>query len=84
MTLNLFNFALLLNLEYEKKDSLIFKNKIFQNVFYDFVKLLDISGALYSNYYLELGGNKGKVMSELIFDIYVNITDYSLDKKKIF
>ena len=82
MTLNLFNFALLLNLEYEKKDSLIFKNKIFQNVFYDFVKLLDISGALYSNYYLELGGNKGKVMSELIFDIYVNITDYSLDKKK--
>ena len=82
MTLNLFNFAILLNLEYEKKDTLLYKNKIFQNVFYDFAYLLDITGALYSNYYLELNGLQGKVISELIYDIYFNITDYSLDKKK--
>ena len=82
MTLNLFNFAILLNLEYEKKDSLLYKNKTFQNIFYDFAYLLDITGALYSNYYLELNGHKGKVISELIYDIYFNITDYSLDKKK--
>ena len=79
---NLYNFIILLNFEYEKKNSLIFKNSTFQNIFFTAVSLLDKTGVLYSNFYIELGDLKGKLVSEIIYDIYFNITDYSFEANK--
>ena len=79
---NLFNFVILLNLEYEKSNTMIFKNNTFQNLFFTAVSLLDKTGVLYSNYYIELSDFKGKLVSEIIYDIYFNITDYSFDTGK--
>ena len=79
---NLYNFVILLNIEYEKNNSLIFKNSTFQNIFFTAVSLLDKTGVLYSNYYIELGDGKGKLVGEIIYDIYFNITDYSFDINK--
>ena len=81
---NLFNFVILLNIEYEKNNSLIFKNSTFQNIFFTAVSLLDKTGVFYSNYYIELGDGIGKLVSEIIYDIYFNITDHSFDSNKFY
>ena len=78
---NLFNFALILNLEYEKKISSLFENKEFKKIFLEYINLLDKTGILYSNYYIELSGHKGKIISEIIFDIYFAIYSDSFDPK---
>ena len=78
---NLFNLVIILFLEYEKNSSLL-KNNNFIELFYNCISILDLSGALYSNYYIELNGINGKIISEIIYDIYFAISDYSFDKGK--
>ena len=79
---NLFNFALLLNFEYEKKNSLIFQKNKFQTIFFDYIYLLDKTGVLYSNYFIELKDFNGKIISEIIYDIYFNISNYNFNASK--
>ena len=79
---NLFNFGILINMEYEKKSSLLFENKNFQKIFVKYISLLDMSGVLYCNYFIELNGINGKVISEIIFDIYFKISNISFEQDK--
>ena len=79
---NLFNFAIILDLEYEKKISALFEMKEFKKIFFKYINILDKTGVLYSNYYMELNGNKGKIISEIIFDIYFSISSVSFDHNR--
>ena len=79
---NLFNFGIIIYMEYEKKSSLLFENKNFQKIIVKYISLLDLSGVLYSNYFIELNGLNGKVISEIIFDIYFKISNISFDQSK--
>lgn len=69
-------------MEYEKKSSLLFENKNFQKIFVKYISLLDMSGVLYCNYFIELNGINGKVISEIIFDIYFKISNISFEQDK--
>ena len=72
---NLLNHAILLNEEIEN-DSNILKGKEFLGMLCKFIELLDKSGLLYSNYYI---GTRtcGKIISEIILDIFFSLSDYS-------
>ena len=80
--INLLNFAIILNLEYEKKFNSLFEKSAFQKLFYKFFSLVEKTGVLYSNYYIELNANQGKIISEIIFDIHICISNITLDKYK--
>ena len=82
LIINLFSFALILNAEYETKSSLLFENNNFHKVFYKYASLLDKTGLLYSNYFIELDEQSGKIISEIIFDIFFKISCKSFDKNK--
>ena len=77
---NLLSFTLILNMEYEKKYSLLFENSNFHKVFFKFVFLLDRTGLLYSNYFIELNETNGKIVCEIVFDIFIKISNQSFDE----
>ena len=79
---NLLNYTILLNEEIDGNSN-IFKEKKFLETFYDFIALLDKSCLLYSNYYI---GTKtcGKLVCEIILDIFFSFPDYSNKFKETF
>ena len=79
---NLFNLGVILDLEYNKKPFSLFEISTFQDLFFSYVSLLDITGALYLNYFIELDGLNGKIIGEIIFDIFFKISNKSFNKGK--
>ena len=74
---NLLNYVILLNEEIDSNSNVL-KGKAFLEIFYKFIELLDRSCLLYSNYYIGTK-NSGKIISEIILDIFFSFSDY-LDK----
>ena len=72
---NLLNQAILLNEEIDYNSNIL-NGKSFLEMFYKFIELLDRSCLLYSNYYI---GTKtcGKIISEIILDIFFSFQNYS-------
>ena len=81
---NILNFLVLLNEELEtstittQNNQLnIFNKKNFISIFYKYITLLEMSSLMYSNYYIETDDNIGKIISEVIFDIFFMIPDFN-------
>jgi hypothetical protein len=45
---------------------------------------LNQTGLLYSNYYIELEDKKGKIISEIIFDLFFELSKYYCNEKEFF
>ena len=80
---NLINVAIVLNNELEKNSKEFFKNNQFISLFFNYLNLLHQTGLLYSNYYIELEEKKGKIISEIIFDLFLELSQY-FDNEKVF
>ena len=59
---NILNILTILNEELYDKELSLFKNNSFYEIFYKYISVLDKSCLLYSNYYLEIDNNCGKIM----------------------
>ena len=73
--INLINLLILINQELDYNKNILFKNNKFCEALYKFSFLIDKSGLLYSNYYIELNENYGKIISESIYDLFFAIYD---------
>ena len=80
---NLINVAIILNNELEKNSKGIFTNIKFISIFFNYINLLHQTGLLYSNYYIELEEKKGKIVSEIIFELFLELSHY-FDNEKVF
>ena len=78
---NLINYLIILNEELENNSN-IFKISSFYEIFYKYVRLLDNSCLLFSNYYIELEEKCGKIISEIIYDLFFAIFDFSFNEKE--
>ena len=79
---NLLNFLILINQELDYNTNVIFENREFCNAIYTFIYLIEKKGILYSNYYIESNEKIGKIISEIIYDIFFAMNDYTFDSKK--
>ena len=79
---NLMNFLVLLNQELNINQNLLFKNSVFCKAFYNFIILLEESGIFYTNYYIESNENFGKIVSEIIYDIFFAMDDTTFEENK--
>ena len=78
---NLINYLVILNEEIDTNSSL-FKNNIFYEIFYKYITLLDKSSLLFSNYYIESEEKCGKIVAEIIYDIFFIIFKNSFNEKE--
>ena len=78
---NILNSLIILNEDLSNSSSL-FQNNSFYDIFYKFSSLLDKSYLLYSNYYIEFDENYGKIVSEIIYDIFFAISEYTFNEKE--
>ena len=78
---NILNSLIILNEELSNS-STIFQNNSFYDIFYKFSCLLDKSYLLYSNFYIEFDDNYGKIVSEIIYDIFFAISEYTFNEKE--
>ena len=69
----LINFLIITNNICEMKEEFFLKTKTFINCFINLVQLIDGSYLIYSNYSIKLDNTHGKLISELIFDSFLNI-----------
>ena len=81
---NLINVAIILNHELNNNSKTFFTNYKFIEIFYKYIKLLNQTGLLYSNYYIELEDKKGKIISEIIFDLFFELSKYYCNEKEFF
>ena len=79
---NLLNFLILINQELDYKENIIFENREFCNAIYTFIHLIEKKGILYSNYYIESNEKYGKIISEIIYDIFFAMNDNVFESKK--
>lgn len=79
---NLLNFLILINQELDYNENIIFENREFCNSLYTFIHLIEKKGILYSNYYIESNEKYGKVISEIIYDIFFAMNDNTFEAKK--
>jgi len=79
---NLLNFLILINQELDYNENIIFENREFCNALYTFIYLIEKKGILYSNYYIESNEKYGKIISEIIYDIFFAMNDNIFDSKK--
>ena len=79
---NLLNVILILNNELDSNSKALFQNSAFLEIFDIYISLLHQSGLLYSNFYIEFDNKYGKIISEIILDIYFSISIYSYDEKQ--
>ena len=78
---NLINVTIILNNELEKNSKEFFTNIKFIEIFLNYLNLLNQTGLLYSNYYIELEEKKGKIIIEIIFDLFLELSKYfSIEK----
>ena len=68
--INLLNFLILINEELDYNQNILFKNSKFCEALYKFISLLEKTGLLYSNYYIELNNNYGRTVCEIIYDLF--------------
>ena len=59
----------------ENKENSLFEKKGFIEVFYKFISLLEKTGLLYSNYCIESEEYYGKIISEIIYDIFLSLPE---------
>ena len=78
---NILNLLIILNEELSISSS-IFQNNLFYDIFYKFCSLLDKSYLLYSNFYIEFDDNYGKIICEIIYDIFFIISEYTFNEKE--
>ena len=78
---NLINFLIVINQELDYNKNLLFKNNKFCEALYKFTFLIEKSGLLYSNYYIELNENYGKIISESIYDLFFAIYDKDFNEE---
>ena len=77
---NLLNYLIILNEEIDNNPN-IFKNNNFLEIFYKYVSLLDKSYLLYSNFCIESSDKCGKIVSEIIYDIFFIISEKYYNEK---
>ena len=83
---NLLNCLIILDKEIESNSNL-FGNSNFYEIFYKYVTLLDKSCLFYTNYYIESSEKCGKIISEIIYDIFFSISEFTFNEsyfKKFF
>ena len=73
---HLLNVIIIFNQEMENNSKNFFTNCKFKEIFYKYINLLHQSSLLYSNYYINLEDNFGKLICEIIFDIFFEISQY--------
>ena len=73
---NLINVIIMLNKELEFNLKNFFTINQFRETLYKYLYLLKKSLLIYSNYYIELEENNGKLICEIIFDIFFEISQY--------
>ena len=73
--INLLNFLILINEELDYNKNILFKNNKFCEALYKYISLLEKTGLLYSNYYIELGNNCGRTISETVYDLFFSAYD---------
>ena len=69
---NLLNCLILLNEELNYKSNILYDNNKFYDAVYTFISLIS-EGLLYSNYCIEFKDGLGKIISEIILDIFMAI-----------
>ena len=79
---NLLNLLFILNEELSNEDSPLFSSNSFYTMIFKYISLLDKTCLLYSNYYLEIDDNCGKIVSEVIYDIFFAISVNSFNEKE--
>ena len=79
---NILNILTILNEELYDKELSLFKNNSFYEIFYKYISVLDKSCLLYSNYYLEIDNNCGKIISEVIYDIFFLTSEYTYKEQE--
>ena len=77
---NLLNLTIILNEELYNPSTL-FQNKLFFEMFHKYLYLLDKSCILYSNYYIEEDENCGKIISEIVYDIFFAINKFHFNEQ---
>ena len=80
---NLLNCLILLNEILNYKSDLIFNNNKFYDAIYDLIALA-AQGLLYSNYCIEFNDKRGKIISEIILDIFLSIPAKFFKQNKFF
>ena len=78
---NLLNYLILLNEELEN-NSLILQNIKFPDILYKYISLLVSSSLFFTNYYIELKEKKGKIISEIIYDLFFSISDFHFNESE--
>ena len=75
---NTINFLILLNKLFANE--ILFKYNSLQDLFFKLIDLLINTGLLYSNYCFEIEEKNGKIISEICYDLYIYLLDYSFQK----
>ena len=78
---NLLNSLILINEEIDYNINPLFKNSEFCESLYKYIRLLENSGLFYSNYYIEINDNFGKIISETIYDIFFAIYENQFNEE---
>ena len=76
---NLLNLTIILNEELYNPSTL-FQSTLFVDMFHDYLYLLDKSSILYSNYYIEEEENWGKIIIEIVYDIFFAINKFNYNE----
>ena len=79
---NLLNILIALNEELNDKELSLFKNNSFYEIFYKYISLLDKTCLLYSNYYLEFEKHCGKIVCEVIYDIFFKTSEFCYNEQE--
>ena len=75
---NTINFLILLNKIFVNE--ILFRYNALQELLFKLINLLENTGLLYSNYCFEIEEKKGKIISEICYDLFIYLLDYSFQK----
>ena len=78
---NLINYLMILNEELDINSNL-FKDNKFHEIFFKYITLLDKSCLLFSNYYIEIEEKCGKIVAEIIYDLFFAIFEHTFNEKE--
>ena len=79
---NLLNILIILNEELLSRDSSLFQMKSFNDIFFKLISLLEKTCLLYSNYYIESDEKCGKTVSEIIYDIFFELSEENIKEQE--
>ena len=75
---NTINFLILINKIFINEK--LFKYNSLHELFFRLIELLESTGLLYSNYCFEIEEKSGKIISEICYDLFIFLLDYSFQK----